>query len=59
LGNSQFPKAQRVRKESIKGGDPIHGSIDRYTGFTVVSTYRNKEIVGIYNLTCKPATPLF
>jgi hypothetical protein len=34
-----------------KEGDLVHGSIDRYTGSTVVSTYRNKEIVGIYNRT--------
>jgi hypothetical protein len=50
----------KISLEGIaKNGNPVFGSIDRYSGFTVVSTWRNKEMVGTYNLTCKPATPLF
>ncbi len=50
----------KISLEGIaKNGGAVSGSIDRYSGFTVISTSQGNEIVATYNLTCKPATPLF
>ena len=35
------------------------GDVDRFSGLTVVSVWRNKEVLVNYNLTCRRPEPLF
>ena len=46
-------------KGIAKNGGEVSGSLDHYSGFTVISTSQGNEIIATYNLTCKRATPLF
>jgi hypothetical protein len=40
-------------------GDSVVGSVDRYSGFATLTAMRNQKINWSYELTCKPAKPLF
>ena len=46
-------------KGIAKNGGEVSDSLDRYSGFTVISTSQGNEIIATYHLTCKRATPLF
>ena len=35
------------------------GDVDRFSGLTVLSVWRNKKVVVNYNLTCRRPEPLF
>jgi hypothetical protein len=41
------------------GETRTYGGVDRYSGVTILTSYRGKEILMTYNLTCKRANPLF
>jgi hypothetical protein len=40
-------------------GQTVRGDVDRFSGLTVVSVWRNKEVLVNYNLTCRRPEPLF
>jgi hypothetical protein len=48
---------------SFKGvdenGDNVVGGVNRYSGSTGLATWHNDQMVQSYQLTCKPANPLF
>ena len=45
--------------KSEDGQTVWRGDVDRFSGVTVVSVWRNKEVLVNYNLTCRRPEPLF
>lgn len=45
--------------KSEDGQTVWRGDVDRFSGLTVVSVWRNKEVLVNYNLTCRRPEPLF